>query len=1085
MDCPACSAANPDGARFCGSCGASLATTAPCPSCGTENAADQRFCHGCGRALGAPDPAVRQARDPRPYVPPRLADKIRDARAELEGERKQVTVLFADVMGSMELAEYTDPEDWRQVMDRLFAILCEGVHRFEGTVDKFTGDGAMALFGAPIAHEDHAQRACFAALSLGDELAAYATELRRTQGLNLAIRMGINSGEVVVGAIGDDLSVEYTAIGHTVGLAQRMESLAEPGRAYVTDATARLVAGFVELRDLGEFDVKGASAPMRLHELVGAGVARSRLDVSRARGFSRFVGRDDELATLEAALDSARAGHGAVVGVVGEPGVGKSRLCHEFAERCRAEGIPVYAAQGQAHAKAIPLLPVLQMMRDFLGVSERDSDLGAREKIAGRLLLLDAAFADELPLLFDFLAVPDPERPAPRMDPDARQRALLGLIRRMVHASSRREPAVNMLEDLHWVDAGSQVFLTQLVESVAGTRSLVLVNFRPEYRAEWMSKSYYRQVSLLPLGPEATDALLAELLGTDPSLNGLSELIRERTGGNPFFVEELVRMLVEEGRLDGSRGAYRLLRPVEHDAVPATVQTVLAARIDRLAEHDRQVLRAAAVIGVEFAQPVLARVVELTGDELEAALHGLVAVELVYERELYPEAVYAFKHPLTREVAYGSQLGERRAAVHRRAAQALAELYAERLDERAGVIAHHWEAAGEAFEGARWHARAAAWSGLSDIAAAVSGWRKVAELASAAPESPEATALAVASRMWRLGYGWRLGISEHEAQVLYEDGCRLADQAGDVTSLILIKAVYTNVRGMSGHPGEAVALGEQTLALAEQTGSPALRLAARPFALYAHFMRGRFEAALRLADEGIELANDDPTLGAGLGVDYPAAMMPMMRALALTWMGRLEEAEAADDQALALARELGSEEIEGWTHMGFAWLWRYAQRPDRILAPAMRSHEIAERIGDTFSRGWALTALGLAHRAREDWTEAITTMEAAIELTREHRTALEGESWRLAILAEALIGAGDAAGALQRAEESVTLTLQRRSDYTLAYCQRARAETLAAAGAPVRDVEQALDEAEATARRTGSLADLPLIGRARATLIVA
>lgn len=316
-------------------------------------------------------------------------------------------------MGSMDLAERTDPEAWRRIMDGFFATLAHGVHRFEGTVDKFTGDGIMALFGAPIAHEDHAQRACFAALHLADELAEYATELRRTQGLNFSVRIGLNSGEVVVGAIGEDLSLEYTAIGHTVGLAQRMESLAEPGKAYLAPETAKLVAGYLNLRDLGEFEVKGVSEPIRIHELVGAGVARSRLDISRARGFTRFVGREEEVQTLEAALEAAQAGNGSVVGVVGEAGVGKSRLCHEFAERCRRRGIPVYEAQGQAHAKAIPFLPVLQMMRGYFGVSEHDSDRQAREKIAGRLLLLDEAFAEDLPLIFDFLAVPDPERPAP------------------------------------------------------------------------------------------------------------------------------------------------------------------------------------------------------------------------------------------------------------------------------------------------------------------------------------------------------------------------------------------------------------------------------------------------------------------------------------------------------------------------------------------------------------------------------------------------------------------------------------------------------------------------------------------------
>ena len=466
-DCPSCGSRNLPEARFCGECGASLQAAVSCPACGAHNPGAQKFCSVCGHALGggdspdgaperAPAPAAADARDPRAYTPAHLAEKILGARAELDGERKQVTVLFADVMGSMHLAEQTDPEVWRGIMERFFRILCDGAHRFEGTVDKFTGDGIMALFGAPVAHEDHAQRACWAALALQRELASYAADVRRNQGLSFSVRMGINSGEVVVGAIGEDLRVEYTAIGHTVGLAQRMESLAEPGKAYVTDHTAKLVSGYLDLDDLGEFDVKGASKPIRVHALTGAGAARTRLDISRARGFTRFVGREDELAVLEAALEQARGGNGVVVGVVGEAGVGKSRLCSELAERCRRRGIPVYEAQGQAHGRAIPFLPVLQMLRSYFGIVDRDSDQQAREKIAGRLLLLDAAFAGDLPLLFDFLAVPDPQRPPPRTDPDARQRALLAVVKRLVHASSQREPGINLIEDVHWIDPGSE-----------------------------------------------------------------------------------------------------------------------------------------------------------------------------------------------------------------------------------------------------------------------------------------------------------------------------------------------------------------------------------------------------------------------------------------------------------------------------------------------------------------------------------------------------------------------------------------------------------------------------------------------------
>src|SRR5213079_100140 len=349
-----------------------------CPSCAYEKLADSRFCAQCGVPLGR-DPA--RVPDPRAYTPRHLAEKILSHRSALHGERKQVTVLFADVKGSMDLAEQVDPETWHRILDRFFGILAEGVHRFEGTVNQFTGDGIMALFGAPIAHEDHAQRACWAALHLRDEVRRYADELRTARGFNFAVRMGLNSGEVVVGRIGDDLRMDYTALGHTVGLAQRMEQLAEPGKPLLTERTAKLVTGFFSVRDLGPSRVKGMTEPIRLYELEGAGRLRTRFDVSRARGLSRFVGRAPEMAALEASLEHALAGEGQIVGVVGEPGVGKSRLCHEFAERCRARGIPFIEAHAVAHGKTIPLLPWMELMRNAFGVTEQDGDDMARQKI--------------------------------------------------------------------------------------------------------------------------------------------------------------------------------------------------------------------------------------------------------------------------------------------------------------------------------------------------------------------------------------------------------------------------------------------------------------------------------------------------------------------------------------------------------------------------------------------------------------------------------------------------------------------------------------------------------------------------------
>ncbi len=1111
MECQSCRCENLPGSRFCGGCGAELALSINCPQCAAENLSAQKFCNACGHPLsgaaptagagtaspaaGAGDvpsasesepaePAVR--RDPRAYIPEHLAQRIRAARTDLGGERKQVTVLFADVKGSMELAERTDAEVWRGIMERFFAILCDGVHRFEGTVDKFTGDGIMALFGAPLAHEDHAQRACWAALALQRELSSYAAQVRREEGLSFSVRMGINSGEVVVGAIGDDLRVEYTAIGHTVGLAQRMEALAEPGRAYLTDHTARLVFGYLDLEDLGELEVKGAAEPIRVHALTGAGGARTRLDISRARGFTRFVGREDELAMLEAALEQARNGNGVVVGVVGEAGVGKSRLCNEFAERCRRRSIPVYEAQGQAHGKAIPFLPVLQMMRSCFGVCEQDTDQQSREKIAGRLLLLDDAFAESLPLIFDFLAVPDPQRPAPRMDPDARQRALLAMVKRLVHASSQREPGVNLLEDVHWIDPGSELFLTQLVEAIPGTRNLTIMNFRPEYSAAWMRKSYYRQISLLPLSEEAIAALLKELLGSDPSLNGVPAVIRERRAGNPFFIEELVHALAESGNLQGARGAYRLVRPVDQAAVPPTVNAVLAARIDRLAEREKRLLQSAAVVGVELARPVLEHTVELKEGELEGALRSLIAAEFLYEQELYPEAVYCFRHPLTQEVAYRSQLGERRAAVHRRVAEAIEELYPDRLDERAALVARHWEAAGAALPAARWSARAAAWVGLNDVSGALGHWRKVSELVQGLPESAETTALALGARVQRLNYGWRLGITEQEATAHYEAGRDLAQAGGDRVGLLLITAMYASVRGTAGHNlQENVELTEEVNRLSIEIGDPSLRMATIAVPLYGRVIMGRLTEALELAEEGIALGATDPALGGGIQIVCPYAFCLQMRALTLCLMGYQDEPAAELQRAMRTAQEQEDFETLGWAHCSHVVLARYTGQSDTALAHATQAYEIGERIGDAFARAAFLYYLGYAHLLRGETVEAIAAIEGSLELARESRTSLEQEPLRLAGLAEALLAAGDGSRALATAKESLAIALERGSTLYLSVCHRVLAEVLLAGEGITRvtAAREALENATAAVEATGARAELPFIERAQEMLV--
>jgi class 3 adenylate cyclase len=736
----------------------------------------------------SPRRATAPERDPRDYTPKHLADKILQAKSALEGERKQVTVMFADVKGSMELAEQAGAENWHRILERFFAVLNEGVHRFEGTVNQYTGDGIMALFGAPIAHEDHAQRACYAALQLREGLANQAREVKREYGLDFSTRIGINSGEVVVGKIGDDLRMDYTAQGPTVGLAQRMEALAAPDSVYLSDATAELVGGYFALDDLGEFPIKGVSEPVRVHQLTGVGPLRTRFDISRARGLTGFVGRAVDMHTLEDALSQSLAGNAQVVGVVAEAGTGKSRLCFEFLERCRSRGIRVNEGRAVAHGRNIPFLPMLQVFRSYYGIDDRDDPGTVREKIAGRLLSLGEEFHPALPLLFDFFGAPDPDDPAPDLDPNARQRQLFDVLRRVVQGEA--DPSVTLIEDLHWLDSASEAFLEQWVEAAPGGTGLLVVNFRPEYHADWMQKSWYRQIPLAPLGPGVVQELLGDLLGTDPSVAGLAERIHARTGGNPFFTEEVVQSLVESGQLEGARGAYRLVTNVEIPELPATVQSLLAARIDRLAEREKHVLRAAAVIGREFAEPILREVAELPERDLAEALGALKAGEFVYEQSLYPVAEYSFKHALTQEVALRTQLKERRRGLHAAAARALEAALSDSLDENAALLAQHWEEADDAWLAAQWHQRAAEWVRKGDPVASLRhsqrAWKLSAELA----ETEEVATLRLAVCRSICSHG-RMSLSREEVSDLTEQGRRLAGRLGDrgaLFSMINIEA---------------------------------------------------------------------------------------------------------------------------------------------------------------------------------------------------------------------------------------------------------------------------------------------------------
>ena len=638
-------------------------------------------------AAPAPTPPPATAPAPLAYTPPYLVEKILTTRSAMEGERKQVTVLFADLKGSTELIRDLDPEAAQQLLDPALQRMMDAVHRFEGTVNQVLGDGIMALFGAPIAHEDHALRACYAALAMQAELRRYAEEVRRTQGLEVQLRVGLNSGDVVVRTIGNDLHMDYSAVGQTTHLAARMEQLATPGTIRLPAATLRLVEGLVRVTALGPMPVKGLTEPVEVFELLGATPVRRRLQAAVARGLTRFVGRDQELAALTQALVQAGQGQGQLVALLGEAGVGKSRLVYEFVHSHATQGWRVLESASVSYGRATPYFPVIDLLKRYAHLDDADDARTIRAKVTGQVLTLDETLQDTLPALLALLdALPD-DSPFRQLDPAQRRQRTLTALKRVLLRESQVQPLLLVFEDLHWIDTETQALLDSLVESLPTAQILLLVNYRPEYQHGWGSKTYYTQLRLDPLPPASAAEVLQALLGDDPSLAPLTSLLIARTAGNPFFLEESVRTLVETGGLVGETGAYRLAQPLQSIQVPATVQAVLAARIDRLPPEAKRLLQTAAVIGTEVPCPLLTAIADLPDTELHRHLAHLQAAEFLYETRLFPELEYTFKHALTHEVAYGSLLHERRRVLHARIVEALEGLAGDRVAEQVERLA--------------------------------------------------------------------------------------------------------------------------------------------------------------------------------------------------------------------------------------------------------------------------------------------------------------------------------------------------------------------------------------------------------------
>jgi class 3 adenylate cyclase/tetratricopeptide (TPR) repeat protein len=901
MKCLRCQHENEAGAKFCEECAAPFART--CGNCGRSLSATAKFCPECAHPTGSAPPAPRFT-SPESYTPKHLAERILNSKGALEGERKQVTVLFADLKGSMELLADRDPEEARKLLDPVLTLMMEAVHRYEGTVNQVMGDGIMALFGAPLGHEDHAVRACYAALDMQAAIRRWAEEARRSHGISVEIRVGLNSGEVVVRAIGSDLHMDYTAVGQTTHLAARMEQLATGGRSCLTADTLRLAEGYIEVKPLGPVPVKGLETPIEIYELTGAGPLRSRLHAAAARGLTRFVGRESELEQLRQALGRAAGGQGQVVAVVGEPGVGKSRLVWEVTHSHRVHGWLVLQAGSVSYGKATSYLPVVDLLKSYFAIEDRDSPRAVREKMTGKLLTLDRALENNLPALLALLDVPSDDSQWAALDPAHRRRGTLDAVKRLLLRESQAQPLLVVVEDLHWIDSETQALLDGLVESLPASRLLLLVNYRPEYQHPWGSRTYYTQLRLDPLPPESAEELLGALLGTDVGLDPLKRVLIARTEGNPFFLEESVTALVETGALSGERGAYRQARPLPTIQVPATVQAVLAARIDRLSPGDKTLLQTASVIGKDVPFALLQAIAGPADTELHAALGRLQAAELLYEAQIFPDLEYTFKHALTHDVAYGSLLQDRRRTLDGRIVESLERLYPDRLVEHVERLAHH------AFRGESWdravtylrQAGAKAFARSANRDAATYFEQALAALTHL-PETPETLEQGIDVRLALRNSLWPLG--GHEAGFgCLRDAERLAKVLGDQRRLGWIAAYLSEHARMTGNAAEAPAFAERARAIGERLGDLPLRVAANYYLGTAYFVSGDYRRTDEFFQKILQLLEGDLVRERCGLAGFPAVMSRFFWTSALIERGEFDQGMIQAQEGIRLAEAL-------------------------------------------------------------------------------------------------------------------------------------------------------------------------------------
>ncbi len=921
------------------------------------------------RVLSSSQLAAPDAKPPISYTPAHLAERIR-AAVITDGERKTITALFVDLKGSTALIEGLDPEEAQTIIDPALQLMMDAVHQYEGFVAQALGDGIFALFGAPLAHEDHPQRAVYAALRMQEEMRRYADTLRQQGYPPLLIRVGLNTGEVVLRSIRkDDLHADYVPVGHSTNLAARMEQLASPGAIVVSAYTYKLTDGYFVFKDLGPTQIKGVTDSLNIYEVLGVGQLRTRLQVSVRRGLTRFVGRQSEMEQLRQALEQAKAGHGQIAGVIGEPGLGKSRLFYEF-KLLSLSGCLLLEAYSVSHGKASPYLPVIELLKNYLRIEPHDDERTRRQKVIGKVLELDRSLEDTLPYLFTLLGIDEQQSTLAQMDAQIRRRRTFDALKKLFLRESLNQPLVLIFEDLHWIDSETQGFLDALSEGIASAKVLLLVNYRPEYHHEWGSKTYYTQLRLAPFGAAEAEEFLDALLGTTVGaqhaapLQDLKQLILDKTQGSPFFMEEIVQTLVEEGMLTGVLGHYQLMRQVATLQLPTTVQAVLAARIDRLTPEEKALLQQLAVIGRQFPMSLILHVITQPEADLYRLLASLQRKEFLYEQPAFPESEYVFKHALTQEVAYGTVLQERRKALHEKTAQAIEALYHTTLHEHYSDLAHHYRRSGNAEKAVEYLSLAgqqAAWQSAN--ADAITLLTTALELLKTLPDT---AARARQELILQLSLG---------ASLMVTKGFSAAE----------VEQSYTRA---------------QELCL--QVGEP-LQIAQVLFGLHSsNAVRGNFKASRALGEQFLTVAyrRQDATL---------SLVVHSLLGLTLLWRGEFALAQAHLEQAGAfydpaphhdLAYHMGQD--PGVLALGYAALtfWHRGY-PDQALERVGHVLSVAQALWHPFSLVATLVCVAFAYLFRGEGQEAQAQTEALLTLAHEHGfaqwlafgTALQG--WAL------------------------------------------------------------------------------------------